>query len=345
MPKRPPPEALTALADYARKEQAARERNSPAAEETVRGFLGRYRAAYAGTREPLSVRELDKAIRTFVGWCDRAGIRSVREVTPAACHRWISERAAERAQGRGGGTIQHATLTKERALLAAAWSQAARRKEIPDNPWTAAPVPGKPARKVRGSWSPEEYGRLLAACRPWLRDLLILGCNTGLRIEAMRGLEWRDIAWAKPGAKGFGWVIVRPELDKAKNGYRVPMNRAVHDMLARRFLHRDAHVRFVLTGGNDQPIASINTSDRAIRKACKRAGLPEPSAPNHHCRRTFGRWAVAGHLTGRPVPLYILSRWYGHASINMTMKYLDVREDDSTRFMLGGAGEEDASSP
>jgi integrase len=342
MPKKPPPEAVAALARYTREEQAARERKMPAAVQTVAVFLETYRKAYANAREPGSTKELTNAIRKFLAWCEGKKIVRVDQVTSSACNEWITDRAASRSETTKN-PIQRTTIHKERALLSAAWAQAARLKEIPENPWIAATVPGKATKKKRHSWSLEEYQRLLKVCRPWLRDLLILGCNTGLRIEALRGLEWRDLVWSKPGEKGFGWVVVRPELDKAKNGYRVPMNEAVHDLLAGRFLHKDAHAVFVLTGARKKPLGSNNISDRAIRAATIDAGLntkDKPiSSPNHHCRRTFGRWAVMGHLTGKPVPIYVVSRWFGHAEVSMTMKYLDIRDDDSTRFMLGDDSE------
>lgn len=334
MPKKPPPEAMAALVEYTKREQEARERKSPAELQSVRAFLDTYRSLYATAMEPLSLVELDKAIKLFVDWCEENKVTRMDQIDSAACHRWVSHRARTTTV-RTGKPIQHATLKKERALLAAAWSQAMMRREIKENPWATVPVPGKPTQKTRYAWSVEEYQKLLAVCRPWLRDLLILGCHTGLRIKALRSLEWGDIAWAAAGEKGFGWVVVPPRLDKAKKGYRVPMSETLHDMLARRLLHRDPSIDHIVTGQGKRPIRTSSNSDTAIRRACRRAELKNPDSPNHHMRRTFGRWAVFGQLTGKPVPLYVVSRWLGHATVAMTLKYLDIRDDDSTRFMLG----------
>ena len=78
---------------------------------------------------------------------------------------------------------------------------------------------------------------------------------------------------------------------------------------------------------------------KAVRLACERAGLPRPDAPCHALRRTFGRWAVLGHLTGRPVPLYVVSRWMGHHSVEMTERYLDLSRESSQEWMARWANE------
>lgn len=330
VPRKPPPEALAELGRYIKIEERAREGTGAGTARSIDGFLEAYCRFFAGVREPSSVKVLDRAIRQFLSWCEANDCRRLDQVTPSACNRWVVDR---------GAVVQYATLKKERGLLAAAWSRAARLKEIPENPWTAAILEGKPKPEKKGSWTPEEYRKLLEISPSWLRDFFILGCNTGLRIAALRNLEWRDIVWTKPGAKGYGFIVVRPELDKAGKGYRVPMNEPLHDLLGGRFLHKDAHATFVLTGRRKEGVKGNNITDRAIRRVVRQAGLDTEEkpikSPNHHMRRTFGRWAIFGHLTGKSVPLYVVSRWLGHSSVKMTQEYLEMSDDDSTRFMLG----------
>lgn len=329
MPAKPPPEARAALAEFIRKEETARRRRGNVAEQTVHDFLMAYSAGYTGRSEGSKV-ELDKAIKVFLAWCDENKIRKFDDVNLSICNSWMDHRARTKAK-RTGKTIAHATLKKERALLAGAWATATRKGYIEGNPWTGVEVPGKPSTMSRGSWSPEELARLLAVCKPWLRDLILVGCHTGLRIAALKAIEWTDI---KPGNDDrFGFLVVRPELDKAGKGYRVPLDRVCHDVLLRRHLHRDAHETHVLTGMKGGPIRQTSSTGQAIRSACRRAGLKDPDSPNHHMRRSFGRQAVLGQLTGRPIPLYVVSKWLGHASVQMTERYLDLSHDDSARWM------------
>lgn len=331
MPKNPPPEAKAKLADFIKKEETAKKRRGVGVDRTVGDFLEAFREGYATRKEGSQV-ELGKAIKVFLDWCESRKITLLDQVTASACHQWMDHRAKTKAS-RTGKPMAFATLKKERALLARAWSEALRREEVDRNPWVAVEVPGKPSTKVRDSWTPDQLVKVTGASGPWLRDLILVGCHTGLRIAALRSLEWKDIDWNAEDDKGFGFVNVRPELDKAGKGYRVPIDRICHDVLARRFLYREANETYILTGKRGHHIKRSSLTGKAIRAACKRAGLKMPESPNHHMRRTFGRQAVLGQLTGRPIPLYVVSKWMGHSSIQMTEKYLALSHDDSARWM------------
>jgi integrase len=329
MPKKPPPEAMRALVHYQAEEDAARLKAGKDldAGETIAAFLAAYAADYRLSRKPGSARMLDRSTRDFLGWCKAQKIATLSEVTRGVVDRWITNLAHA---GSSAAYIQ-----VRAGLLAGAWARAHKRGQLTENPWAKYEIPIRPARKARGSWSPEQFATLAESCRPWLRDVLAVGCNTGLRISALITLEWSDIRWAGVGEEGFGWLVVRPEHDKAGKGYRVPLSRACHDVLARRLvLHPDdcGHSR-VLSGQNGRPIRSSNHTAISIEGACRRAGLPRPDSPNHHMRRTFGRWAVLGHLTGRPIPIYVVSKWLGHASVAMTEKYLALDLSNSQQWM------------
>jgi integrase len=346
-PKKDPPEARAALKTYADRERAARQNRPAEPARTVADFLTAYRVAYAREQARGSVLQLDQVHRNFLAWCEAKKIRTLEDVTPSTCQGYLEHRASMISR-KTKQPISPKRLVQERGLLSGAWTRAVRLREMPTNPWGATQAPGwdrERRRKVRRpSWSPEQFAALHAAARPWLRDLLTLGVQTGIRISALLGLEWRDVEWAT-GGPGFGLIRVRPEADKAGRGYAVPMSRTAHDMLARRFAGREAHARSVLTAARGGKIR-VSVADRAIRAACRRAGLPEPSSPNHHLRRTFGRWAVLGHLTGKPVPLYVVSRWFGHSSVKTTEDYLDMTQDESQEWMTEhGPGRQDDPPP
>lgn len=320
-PKTVPPEAKAAFIRLAEVERVARLR-SPGRSllvESLADFLTEHTESYRTTSKP----SIDRACKHFLAWCKVQKIDRIDGVTTHVCARWMEDRSR---------IVEPTTLKRERAQIARAWNKAVRRKALPDNPWIGADLPVKITRKKRGSWSRDQFNQLLAQCRPWLQDILIVGCNTGLRISALLRLRWDDVKWRSEAGVGYGWITVLPENDKAGKGYRVPMSRDCHEVLARRFGSNDPD--FVITGDNGKRLIQRTSVAVAIDRACIRAKLKEPDSPNHHMRRTFGRWAVFGHLTGKPVPLTVVSGWMGHSSVKTTMIYLDVTDDDSTRFMV-----------
>jgi integrase len=334
-PKKTPPEAMAALKTYAEKEKAARSRGRAAdPERTVKDFLAAYQAIYKADNADLSADQLRMVAANFLAWCGRHKVVRLADVTAPACQRWVDDRSAQTSK-KTKGPITPKRLAVERAILSGAWTRAVRLGELPENPWSPTTVPGLDRARRRKdhkpSWTPEEFARLIGASKPWLRDLLTLGTQTGIRIGALLSLEWRDVKWAEQGP-GFGDLAIRPELDKAARGYSVPLSRTAHDLLARRFVQRDAHARLIMIGPKGNP-TNATVTGRSIKRACKRAGLPAPTSPNHHMRRTFGRWAILGHLTGRPVPLYVVSKWLGHSTTKITETYLDVREQESADWM------------
>jgi integrase len=325
-PKKDAPEILGALLKFQKSEDAASSSRDHSTPASLDEFLAAHRAFYEVARRPASLKALDHSIRVFHDFCKSSKIRSVGDVTPSLCDRFVTER-------RKGHAI--ATVRREVAILAGAWGRAVRNRAITDNPWTTVKVEGQ-ANRRRSSWTPEEFARLTEACRPWLRDLMKLGVNTGLRVRALISLKWENVGWSTATDTGFGFITVPPELDKAKTGYSVPMSAACHDLLAR--LWADTDAEFVLAGDFGNPIRSIQGVGSAIHRACARAGLKKPDSPCHAMRRTFGRWAVLGTLTGRPVPLYVVSKWMGHHSVKQTEDYLDLSDVASQEWMVGRGG-------
>jgi integrase len=324
MPKKAPVRATEALAEYQRREDDARRNRAGDRDVTVAGFLGEYLAGYAAGARPSSVEQLGRSAKVFLAYCADRKVELVSAVTPAVVDGFLTWRT---------GHAAHNTAKKDAALVAGAWSKAVRLRALPDNPWKGVPVPGKPPGPRKSSWSPAEYRTLQEKCRPWLRAVLTLGCNTGLRVFALTRLEWRDLKFSQAGEAGFGVVTVRKELDKARKGYTLPMSKDCHDLLFRVRATGKGGNACVLSGQGGRPIGCTRSVATAIHRAARRAGLPRPDAPNHAMRRTFGRWAVLGHLTGRPVPLYVVSRWLGHHSTRQTEEYLDLREHESQDWM------------
>lgn len=314
-PINPPPEIQAAFAALEKVELEARTLGPPT---SMAAFLADYRERALGEWQPRTAEGFDRIVRYFLAWCEENGVRAARDLDGDACRRWIADRIAGNYGGLG--PVAASTTRKERVTLKAAWGAA-------DNPWDDAPLRVTSEAPPKGSWSPGEYARLLAECDPWLRDLIVLGCHTGIRVTALLSLEWSHV----DTLRSFGRVP--KHLDKGGKGYELPLHARVKEVLERRRKARRAGEERIMYRDADQTRANRSTPSKRIIAACARAGLPRPDGPNHQCRRTFGRWAVLGHLTGTPIPMYVIQRWYGHSSITVTQSYLNLGEDDSSRFM------------
>jgi integrase len=320
-PKKIPLFATQELERYAAIEENARRVHSSGVPHRLDQFLEKHVSHYRNEKTRNSV---DKTAKQFLAWCDSRDISTFNQVTTDLCVEWLEHL---------GKSLKVTTIRTRRAQLIGAWTKLCKRKGIP-NPWIAAEVEGKPEIKKRGAWTKEEFDAILAVSRPWLKEVLIVGANTGLRINALMNLEWKHIERPNDAnQKGFGYVVVPPELDKTGRGYRVPISAALATLLNE--IEITTKREHIVAGQGGQKMRHSSGTGQAIIRACKRAGLKKPDSPNHHLRRTFGRWAVSGALTGTSVPTYYVSRWLGHTNIQTTMIYLDITDEDSTRFMIG----------
>ena len=211
-----------------------------------------------------------------------------------------------------------------------------RREELRSNPWLNLDLPEK-VEPDRPSWTPEEFDRLVAVCRPWLRTLLTVGVHTGLRIGELIALRWSWVQWGQGQRERYGSIRVPAEAAKSGRSRRIPLHETIHDLLMQRFLRDGDDGGPILRGQSGRPIRNSKHVALCLNLACKRAGLPEVGT--HTMRRTFGRWAVlgVGPWKGRPVPMFVVSRWMGHADMSQTAIYLDLEEVASDDWMSGAA--------
>src|SRR4029453_14729180 len=165
-------------------------------------------------------------------------------------------------------------------------------------------------RARRRAYTPEEFGRLLAACLPFYRDHLIVQAGTGLRSGELLGLR------ARRGALGRGRlevVEIRYDAGRFGSGYKarpksdtsirpVPMAGLVAEAVRRRLedcppdglgIWGPGGSHGVRRGARSQ--LSIGNYRRAYRLAVSRAGLDSLDLHGpHDLRHTFATWLEDG---------------------------------------------------
>lgn len=151
----------------------------------------------------------------------------------------------------------------------------------------------------------DEEGRLLAACAPWLRDVVQFALGTGMRMGEILALSWRGVDLTRRTVMVF----------QSKNGERrtIPLNQTILALLKERGTLRSLSTDLVFPSKAHTPLESGHLR-RSFRLALRKAGIEDFHF--HDLRHTF-----ATRLVQAGVELYKVQRLLGHKSPMMTQRY------------------------
>jgi integrase len=239
-------------------------------------------------------------------------------------------RTRRRAGGASGPTINR-NLTALSAFLG--WTERERGLRVP-----RPRLPHEREHPGRDRWlSADELRALQEACvAPWW-PLFALLAYTGLRVGEAQTLPWSAIRLAERRI-----AVGRGQRVKTEASVRdVPIPQPLAELLA-------AHRLRVSAGPVDlvfpPPLSSYQRAQRAFQAACRRAGLHGMRL--HDLRHTSGV-----HCARAGVPLARIQRLMGHATLAMTLRYLQHCPEsefaqDAARVAesLGGARDAEAQA-
>lgn len=322
-PRRPPPLAVELAVKFQEMERRAKLGIEEAAKETpLRPYLDAYCERAAHSLRPRTMLCIRNACRKFAAYCGARKVTTVQAVTRVVCREWLSSRLAEGAE--------RSTVVTERSNLRPIWAQAEDDRIVLENPWEREKVPGRARREIPTAWTPEEVEKLVGVADGWLRDLILLGVNTGIRINALLGLRWSQIDW------DAGLIRVRAKESKSGRPYHVPMTPVAHDILGRMDLANKGDSPLLFENPETgKPYASRTTYTRIGRLVAK-AGITDYGDYNHVMRRTFATVAL-----NSGVSMEVVQRCLGHASMAITEKsyaHLTTKrlKEGMAGFSLGG---------
>lgn len=176
----------------------------------------------------------------------------------------------------------------------------------------------------------EEEARLLAHCPSHLADLAVFLIETGARLGEALCLTWSDVDLDRQ-PRG----LVKFMKTKSGKPRGVPLTTRARDLLARieggqagLTIYAPEQGRVFLYAGKGRAGKGIPlTAYRSYRNphgswatAVERAGLGDLHL--HDLRHTF-----ASRLVMRGVPMLVISKLLGHASLTMTMRYAHLAPD------------------
>jgi integrase len=230
--------------------------------------------------------------------------------------------------------LSHSGVMACRSILLRILEAARRERLIPTNPVrdVEAPKPHINPERIFGherrrTLTPEEFGRFLAACRPFYRDHFLTQIGTGLRSGELLGLRRRRVY---PELGRIEVIEVRYEAGRFGRGFKqepkspasvrvVPMCEHVRQAIRRQLPTgaRPDELVFPGPGGSNgiprgprTPLSTHNLR-RVYRAAVAAAGADlvhlDLRGP-HDLRHTFATW-----LEDAAIPSRIIDELMGHA--------------------------------
>jgi integrase len=244
----------------------------------------------------------------------------------------ISVQMVQQWQNRLEATLAHASVMACRSILFRIMQAAEDDQIIPFNPVGKVKAPKRPVdpeavfgREGRRAYTPEEFGRFLAACPAFFCDHFLVQVGTGLRSGELLGLHARRVDLAR---RRIEVVDVRYDAGRFGAGYKnrpksdasirvVPLAELVAAAVARRLAGctPDGLVFSGPGGGNSIPRGArskLSTGNyrRVYHRTAARAGLAglDLHGP-HDLRHTFATWLEDGGIPAR-----VIDELMGHHS-------------------------------
>jgi integrase len=263
----------------------------PGEDKTFKEMMEKYLDEYASKR----VSE-----KSFRGYAKKPisylGDYTLSEVTPKTINEYKVKR-------RNDG-VGPASINRELATMKKAFNLAIKEWEwIEKNP--VARISMEEENNKRDRWlTIEEEEKLLKVCPSWLRELVIIALNTGMRLGEIISLEWKGVDLFRK--------TVTVLKSKNKEPRTIPINETVFEMLKGK-----AKVKSISGLAFHSPTHTklhITSVDHAFKKAVKRTQIEDFRF--HDLRHTF-----ATRLIQAGKDLYKVQRLLGHKSPFMTQRY------------------------
>jgi len=258
-------------------------------------FTDRYYETYSKPNKKSYVRDKTsiKVLKRFFSG------KTLQRINAWLVERYKSQRQKELT--RYGRHPSKATINRELACLKHMFTKAVEWGLVSSNPVKKVKLfPEKP-NKLR-VLSNGEFEKLYNVSSDFLKPILVIAINTGLRRSEIFNLRWEDINFKE----GFIYVS-----DSKNNDSRVvPINQTLRDTLV--LLKNKSSGEYLFSyGDSGEPVKSIK---KGFWAALRRSGID-------HCRFHDLRHTFASRLVMSGVDIVTVKELMGHKDIKMTMRY------------------------
>src|SRR4030042_1832855 len=264
----------------------------PGEEKSFREMMEKYLDEYASKRvSEKSFRGYSKKPISYLG------AYTLSEVTPKTINEYKVKR-------RNDG-VGPASINRELATMKKAFNLAIKEWEwVEKNP--VARVSMEEENNKRDRWlTTEEEGKLLKDCPLWLRELVIIALNTGMRLGEIISIEWKGVDLFRKTVTVFK--------SKNKEPRTIPINQTVFEMLKGKAKVKSIKTNLVFYTETHTMYSKTNV-DRAFRIGVKKSKID--NLKFHDLRHTF-----ATRIVQSGKDLYKVQKLLGHKSPVMTQRY------------------------
>ena len=155
-----------------------------------------------------------------------------------------------------------------------------------------------------------EVNRLLINCNGYLKDIVLLALNTGMRKGEIFNLKWQDI--------NFELRLIHVSDSKNNEARDIPINEVLYETLkALKDKAEEGQDYIFINPKTNKPYDNVK---RSFKTALKKADIEDFTF--HDLRHTF-----ASHLVMNGVDLMTVKELLGHKDIKMTMRYSHLSPD------------------
>ena len=286
-----------------------------------------------GLKEPAREIPFDDFAGEFLDIYSRQNKRSWRRDETSIAHlkayfksrslTGITADMIERYKAERGGIVSKSTVNRELACLKTIFTKAVEWGKTERSP--AAKVKKFQEPKGREIYlTDNEMRRLIEAAGSTLRPVIIIALGTGMRKGEILGLKWENVHLHE------GYILITEENSKSKKSRNVPMSGPVASALGG--VPREGDFVFY-NPKTKAPILDVKT---AFHTAIRRAGLKK-GVRFHDLRHS-----AASAMIRAGVDLVTVSKILGHATIQMTMRYVHASPENMKKAVdiLGAMIEE-----
>ena len=225
---------------------------------------------------------------------NRFGNKIFQQITTDEIERYKSKRLKD--------GVMPATINRELALLKTMFTKAQKWNRVNFNPAKDVKLLDGEVERVR-YLMPEEVQKLLSNCNGFIRPIVLVALNTGMRKGEILDLKWENINF------DLGIISIMKTNTKNKVRKDIPMNEIVKATIN----GIEKKGQYVFCNGDGKPFQNSGVR-KSFEKAVRESKIEDFRF--HDLRHTF-----ASNLVMGGVDIMTVKELMGHKDLKMTLRY------------------------